>query len=106
MREGGQNPNSVAADDALEDEFAMAAALIRTRGEADITQAQVAKAMGTTQAVVARQGKCTARCLRFATAKHRACASVLSRSSAAAGHAVVRSTSATRTVPDGSALQP
>lgn len=40
--------------DALEEEFALAAALIKARSEADMTQEQVAKAMGTTQAVVAR----------------------------------------------------
>jgi ribosome-binding protein aMBF1 (putative translation factor) len=49
-----KRPDFVAAYDALEDEFAMAAALIRARAEADMTQEQVAKAMGTTQAVVAR----------------------------------------------------
>ncbi len=40
--------------DALEEEFALAAALIRARADADMTQAQVAAAMGTTQSVVAR----------------------------------------------------
>ncbi len=39
---------------ALEEEFALAEALIRARAEAEMTQEQVAKAMGTTQAVVAR----------------------------------------------------
>jgi transcriptional regulator with XRE-family HTH domain len=43
-----------AAYDALEDEFALARALIRARGDAGMTQEQVAQAMGTTQAVVAR----------------------------------------------------
>ena len=40
--------------DALEDEFALASALIKARGDAAMTQEQVAQAMGTTQAVVAR----------------------------------------------------
>ena len=48
------NPEFRAAYDALEDEFALASALIKARAEADMTQAQVAAAMGTTQAVVAR----------------------------------------------------
>jgi ribosome-binding protein aMBF1 (putative translation factor) len=49
-----KDPKYVAAYDALEEEFALAAALIHARGEADMTQEQVAEAMGTTQAVVAR----------------------------------------------------
>jgi ribosome-binding protein aMBF1 (putative translation factor) len=44
----------VAAYDALEEEFALAEALIRARAHADMTQEQVAKAMGTTQAAIAR----------------------------------------------------
>jgi ribosome-binding protein aMBF1 (putative translation factor) len=40
--------------DALEEEFTLAAALIRARSGASMTQEQVAAAMGTTQAVVAR----------------------------------------------------
>ena len=40
--------------EALEKEFALASALIKARSEADMTQEQVAEAMGTTQAVVAR----------------------------------------------------
>jgi ribosome-binding protein aMBF1 (putative translation factor) len=43
-----------AAYDALEEEFALASAMIKARAEADMTQEQVAKAMGTTQAVIAR----------------------------------------------------
>jgi hypothetical protein len=39
---------------ALEEEFALASALIEARGNADMTQEEVAAAMGTTQAVVAR----------------------------------------------------
>lgn len=49
-----KNPEFRAAFDALEDEFALASALIKARGDADMTQEQVAAAMGTTQAVVAR----------------------------------------------------
>ncbi|MGA7858874.1 MAG: helix-turn-helix transcriptional regulator [Terracidiphilus sp.] len=44
----------IAAYQALEEEFALASAMIKARAEADMTQEQVAKAMGTTQAVVAR----------------------------------------------------
>ncbi len=47
-------PEFRAAYDALEDEFPLAAALIKARGDADMTQEQVAAAMGTTQAAVAR----------------------------------------------------
>ena len=43
-----------AAYDELEEEFALATALIQARMQADMTQEQVAKAMGTTQAVIAR----------------------------------------------------
>ena len=49
-----KNPEFRAAYDSLEDEFSLATALIRARGEADMTQEDVAKAMGTTQAVIAR----------------------------------------------------
>ena len=49
-----ENPVFRAAYDALEDEFALASALIKARGDADLTQEQVAVAMGTTQAFVAR----------------------------------------------------
>jgi len=44
----------VAAYNALEKEFAIASAMIRARADADMTQEQVAKAMGTTQAAIAR----------------------------------------------------
>ena len=40
--------------EALEDEFALASALIEARARAEMTQEQVAQAMGTTQAVIAR----------------------------------------------------
>ncbi len=49
-----QDPGYVEAYDALEDEFALADALIRARAQAQMTQEQVAQAMGTTQAVIAR----------------------------------------------------
>jgi ribosome-binding protein aMBF1 (putative translation factor) len=49
-----RDPQFRAAYDVLEDEFALAAALIKARRNADMTQEQVAIAMGTTQAVVAR----------------------------------------------------
>lgn len=48
------NPEYVASYNEMEEEFALAAALIKARADADMTQEQVAKAMGTTQAVVAR----------------------------------------------------
>jgi len=48
------DPSYVAAYDALEEEFALAEALIKARAHAEMTQEEVAKAMGTTQAVVAR----------------------------------------------------
>jgi ribosome-binding protein aMBF1 (putative translation factor) len=61
--------------DALEDEFALASALIRARGDADLTQEQLAAAMGTSQAFVARleSGKVlpsTRTLERFAKATH------------------------------------
>ena len=49
-----KDPAFVAAYDALEEEFALASSLIKARGDADMTQEQVAKAMGTTHAVIAR----------------------------------------------------
>jgi ribosome-binding protein aMBF1 (putative translation factor) len=53
-KEWMKDPEFVAAYDALEDEFAIASALIKARGDADMTQEQVAAAMGTSQAFVAR----------------------------------------------------
>src|SRR5712671_3684521 len=75
FREWHKDPEFVAAYDALEDEFAMASALIKARGDAAMTQEQVAQAMGTTQAVVARleSGKTmpsTRTLERFAKATH------------------------------------
>lgn len=49
-----KDPEFAAEYEALEEEFALADALIRARAEADMTQEEVAKAMGTTQAAVAR----------------------------------------------------
>ena len=54
FQEWRKDPAYVAAYDALEEEFALAEALIKARSQADMTQEDVAKAMGTTQAVVAR----------------------------------------------------
>ena len=74
-KEWMQRPDFVAAYDALENEFAVASALIKARGNAEMTQEQVAQAMGTTQAVVARleSGKTmpsTRTLERFAKATH------------------------------------
>ena len=75
FREWRKDPKFVAAYDALEDEFSVASALIKARGDAAMTQEQVAQAMGTTQAVVARleSGKTmpsTRTLERFAKATH------------------------------------
>lgn len=53
-REWLQDPAFRAEYDALEDEFALATALIEARTRAALTQAEVAARMGTTQAVIAR----------------------------------------------------
>ncbi|KAB2869706.1 MAG: helix-turn-helix transcriptional regulator [Bauldia sp.] len=53
-KEWMKDPAFRAAYDALEEEFALAEALIKARAAADMTQEEVAKAMGTTQAAVAR----------------------------------------------------
>lgn len=75
FKEWRKDPEYVAAYDALEEEFALASALIKARGDADLTQEQVAAAMGTTQAFVARlesgKGLPSTRTLeRFAKATH------------------------------------
>ncbi|MGO8759129.1 MAG: helix-turn-helix domain-containing protein [Terracidiphilus sp.] len=49
-----KDPKYVAAYDALEAEFALASAMIEARAAANMTQEQVAREMGTTQAVIAR----------------------------------------------------
>ena len=70
-----KDPEYVAAYDSMAEEFALASALIKARGDADLTQEQVAAAMGTTQAFVARlesgRGLPSTRTLeRFAKATH------------------------------------
>ena len=40
--------------EALEEEFALATALIKARADADLTQAEIARRMGTTQSAIAR----------------------------------------------------
>ncbi len=49
-----KEPEFRAEYEALEPEFALASALIAARSQAGMTQEQVAEAMGTTQAVIAR----------------------------------------------------
>jgi ribosome-binding protein aMBF1 (putative translation factor) len=49
-----KDPSFRRAYDALEEEFAVAEAFIAARAQAKLTQEQLAKRMGTTQAVVAR----------------------------------------------------
>jgi ribosome-binding protein aMBF1 (putative translation factor) len=49
-----KNPEFVREYDALEEEFALAAALIKARADADLTQEQLATRMGTTQSAIAR----------------------------------------------------
>lgn len=49
-----KDPEFVAEYDALDEEFALADALIGARNLADMTQEELASAMGTTQAVIAR----------------------------------------------------
>ena len=70
-----KEPRYIAAYESLAEEFSLASALIEARGNADMTQEQVAAAMGTTQAVVARleSGKAlpsTRTLARFAKATH------------------------------------
>lgn len=49
-----KDPEFVREYDALEEEFALARALIKARAEADLTLEEVAQRMGTTQSAVAR----------------------------------------------------
>jgi ribosome-binding protein aMBF1 (putative translation factor) len=49
-----KDPEHEKAYDALEDEFALAAAMIKARAHAGLTQQQLAERMHTTQAVIAR----------------------------------------------------
>ncbi len=53
-KEWFKDPEFVAAYDALEEEFALAEALISARAQASMTQEDVAQKMGTTQAAIAR----------------------------------------------------
>ena len=79
-----KDPAYRAEYDALEGEFALAAALIRARANAGLTQAQLAERMGTKQEVVARWegGKVlpsTRTLARFAKRPGRGCKSTLRR---------------------------
>ena len=49
-----KNPEFVREYEVLEEEFALAHALIGARAQAGLTQAELAQRMGTTQSVVAR----------------------------------------------------
>ena len=49
-----KNPEFVREYDALEEEFALATALIKARADAGLTQEELAQRMGTTQSVIAR----------------------------------------------------
>ena len=49
-----KDPKYVEAYENLAEEFALAEALIKARSDAHMTQEEVAKAMGTTQAAIAR----------------------------------------------------
>jgi ribosome-binding protein aMBF1 (putative translation factor) len=75
FKEWRKDPDYVATYDPMEEEFALASALIKARGDADMTQEQVASVMGTTQAFIARlesgKGLPSTRTLeRFARATH------------------------------------
>ncbi len=68
-----KDPEFIREYDALEEEFALAASLIKARIQAGLTQEEVAARMGTTQSAVARLegGKSlpsTATLIRFARA--------------------------------------
>ena len=49
-----RDPDYQAAYDALDEEFTLAAALIKARGRAGLTQEELAQRMETTQSVIAR----------------------------------------------------
>lgn len=53
-KEWMKDPDFRAAYEALEEEFSIVSALITARTEAGLTQEEVARRMGTTQAVIAR----------------------------------------------------
>ncbi len=48
------SPEFMREYDALEEEFALATALIKARSDAGLTQEELARRMGTTQSVIAR----------------------------------------------------
>jgi ribosome-binding protein aMBF1 (putative translation factor) len=54
FRKWRKDPNYRKAYDALEGEFALARTFVAARARAGLTQAEVARRMGTTQAVIAR----------------------------------------------------
>lgn len=49
-----KDPEFVREYDALDEEFALATALIKARADADLTQEEIAVRMGTTQSAIAR----------------------------------------------------
>ena len=49
-----KDPEFVREYEALADEFALAAAFIKARADADLTQEEIAERMGTTQSAIAR----------------------------------------------------
>lgn len=54
FEEWHKDPEYVREYEALEEEFALATALIKARADADLTQEEIAKRMGTTQSAIAR----------------------------------------------------
>lgn len=54
FKEWRKDPEYVREYEALEDEFALASALIKARADSGLTQAEIAQRMGTTQSAVAR----------------------------------------------------
>lgn len=54
FEEWHKDPEYVREYAALEEEFALAKALIKARADADLTQEEIAKRMGTTQSAIAR----------------------------------------------------
>lgn len=54
FKEWSKSAEFMKAYDALEDQFSLAEAFIGARAQAEMTQEDVAKAMGTTQAAIAR----------------------------------------------------
>jgi ribosome-binding protein aMBF1 (putative translation factor) len=75
IAEWAKNPEFQEAYAAQEEEFALAEALIHARSQADMTQEEVARAMGTTQTFIAkleggRSMPSTRTLARFAKATH------------------------------------